>query len=170
MREETYCGKEEIYVSSCSVIELDCPSPDGSDSGIYNSSTDTGLPEQYSNIVFCQFVFLTLIPKMVVDGFIDDQIFTAAQSLSLPYSYGGGGAQNVHLYITRDLMNHCHQFFLLWLMCKIIYFLITFSRAILFSLYSGILLLLLLLDTLCLHPSKTSDSQAPVNIFFNIKH
>ena len=50
MREETYCGKEEIYVSSCSVIELDCPSPatitDGSDSGIYNGSTDTGVGEK----------------------------------------------------------------------------------------------------------------------------
>ena len=39
---------EEIYVTSSSVIELDnCPSPaptntDGSDSGIYNASTDTG--------------------------------------------------------------------------------------------------------------------------------
>ena len=41
----TYSCKEEIYVSSASVIELDCNSPthnDGSDSGIYNASTATG--------------------------------------------------------------------------------------------------------------------------------
>ena len=41
----TYSCKEEIYVSSFSVIELDCSSPtnnDGSDSGIYNASTTTG--------------------------------------------------------------------------------------------------------------------------------
>jgi len=40
-----YSCKEEIYVSSASVIELDCSSPfnnDGSDSGIYNASTTTG--------------------------------------------------------------------------------------------------------------------------------
>ena len=41
----TYSCKEEIYVSSSSVIELDCSSStnnDGSDSGIYNASTTTG--------------------------------------------------------------------------------------------------------------------------------
>ena len=41
----TYSCKEEIYVSSASVIELDCnppPNNDGSDSGIYNASTNTG--------------------------------------------------------------------------------------------------------------------------------
>eukprot|EP00092_Neocalanus_flemingeri_P043596 GFUD01048082.1.p1 GENE.GFUD01048082.1~~GFUD01048082.1.p1 ORF type:complete len:137 (-),score=10.64 GFUD01048082.1:17-427(-) len=41
----TYSCKEEIYVSSASVIELDCslpPKNDGSDSGIYNASTRTG--------------------------------------------------------------------------------------------------------------------------------
>jgi hypothetical protein len=39
-------GREETYVTSSAVIELECPSPslltDGSDSGIYNASTDTG--------------------------------------------------------------------------------------------------------------------------------
>ena len=41
----TFSCKEEIYVSSSSVIELDCSSStnnDGSDSGIYNASTTTG--------------------------------------------------------------------------------------------------------------------------------
>jgi neuronal guanine nucleotide exchange factor len=41
----TYSCKEEIYVSSASVIELDCNTStqnDGSDSGIYNASTTTG--------------------------------------------------------------------------------------------------------------------------------
>ena len=42
----TFSCKEEIYVSSSSVIELDCSSStnnDGSDSGIYNASTTTGI-------------------------------------------------------------------------------------------------------------------------------
>ena len=41
----TYSCKEEIYVCSSSVIELDCSystNNDGSDSGIYNASTTTG--------------------------------------------------------------------------------------------------------------------------------
>jgi len=41
----TYSCKEEIYITSASVIELDCSTPtanDGSDSGIYNASTTTG--------------------------------------------------------------------------------------------------------------------------------
>ena len=50
--------REEIYVTSSSVIELDnsCPSPaptntDGSDSGIYNASTDTGNRKIPSQII-----------------------------------------------------------------------------------------------------------------------
>ena len=49
---EADCSREEIYVTSSSVIELDCPSPspgtqtDGSDSGIYNASTDTGRQQE----------------------------------------------------------------------------------------------------------------------------
>lgn len=50
----TYSCKEEIYVSSASVIELDCNSPthnDGSDSGIYNASTATGCSSCSENSV-----------------------------------------------------------------------------------------------------------------------
>ena len=49
---------EEIYVTSSSVIELDnCPSPaptntDGSDSGIYNASTDTGNKKDPDDLAF----------------------------------------------------------------------------------------------------------------------
>ena len=65
---------EEIYVTSSSVIELDnCPSPaptntDGSDSGIYNASTDTG-NTLFKKGGFClKLSLVQRLPKLAPDG------------------------------------------------------------------------------------------------------
>ena len=64
----TYSCKEEIYVSSASVIKLDCnppPNNDGSDSGIYNVSTTTGNNTHLENTIENRGIFLSCVKPSI---------------------------------------------------------------------------------------------------------